>query len=76
MKDDFLDERVRAEDILLGSLGFGEDAKISTIEVTPQGYRGTGTWLGGESFLFECDDELDELQKWALEIMLNSLRPA
>lgn len=66
---DDLSPQARAEDILLGSLGFGEEAKIVTIEKTPEGYRGVGVWPDGEQFQFENDDELDELQLWALKVL-------
>ena len=68
-KDDDLSPQARAEDILLGSLGFGEDAKIITVEQTDRGYRGVGVWPDGEKFQFENDDELDDLQVWALRIL-------
>ena len=67
--DDFLNERTRAEDILLGALGFGEEAKILSIEVTPNGYRGKGRWADGELFNFESDSEPDELEVWALKVL-------
>lgn len=67
---DDLSPEVRAEDILLGSLGYGEDARIVSVEQTPNGYRGIGTWPDGEQFSFESEDELDELQRWALEVLL------
>jgi hypothetical protein len=63
---DDLSPQMRAEDILLGTLGFGEEAKILTIEKTVIGYRGVGVWPDGEKFTFECDEELDSLQEWAL----------
>ena len=68
--DDFLQEKTRAEDILLGSLGFGEEAHIDKISRTESGYRGVGHWLDGETFEFESEDELDELQSWALNVLL------
>jgi hypothetical protein len=68
-KDDDLSPQARAEDILLGSLGFGEEAKIVTVEKTEQGYRGVGVWPDGEEFQFENDDELDDLQVWALRVL-------
>lgn len=68
-RDDDLSPRVRAEDILLGSLGFGEEATILTLEKTAQGYRGVGVWPDGEKFQFENDDELDDLQVWALRVL-------
>jgi hypothetical protein len=66
---DDLSPQTRAEDILLGSLGFGEEAKILTVERTSQGYRGIGVWPDGEKFQFENDDELDALQVWALGVL-------
>lgn len=56
----------RAEDILLGSLGYGEEARIIRVEKTTIGYRGVGAWPDGEQFAFECEEELDALQEWAL----------
>ena len=67
---DDLSPEVRAEDILLGSLGFGEEARIVSVERTADGYRGVGKWPDGEQFEFESDDELYELQRWALEFVL------
>lgn len=64
---DYIDEQERVEDILLGSLGYGEEARIVSIEVTSSGYRGVGRFPDGEQFEFRSDDELDELQRWALE---------
>ena len=69
MKEDFLSEPTRAEDILLGSLGIGEEATIVTVELTAKGYRGRARWTDGEEFPFEYDDEIDEMQRWALEIL-------
>jgi len=70
MADDFLNERTRAEDIILGSLGFGEDARIVTIEAAGTGFRGMGRFADGESFEFESEDELDDLQRWALGVLV------
>lgn len=69
MADDFLSERVRAEDIILGSLGYGEEARLVSIEKTNQGFRGVGAWSDGEKFAFENDDVIDDLQQWALQIL-------
>ncbi|MCB0328644.1 MAG: hypothetical protein KDD70_03240 [Bdellovibrionales bacterium] len=68
-KEDFLEEHVRAADILLGGLGFGEDAQV--IEVTLEGERffGRGKWADGEEFSFESEDEVTDLEKWAIEIL-------
>ena len=72
MGDDFLEERIRAEDIILGGLGFGEEATLLSISSTKDGFEGTGKWPDGEEFSFTCDDqeELSELEKWALAILL------
>lgn len=69
--DDFLDERTRAQDILLGALGFGEEAKILSVLKTECGYAGKGIWPDGEEFDFESTDEPTELELWALDILKN-----
>ena len=69
MKEDCLSERIRAEDILLGSLGFAEEATIVSVEITPSGYQGTAMWQDGEKFKFEYEEEVDDLQRWALQIL-------
>lgn len=69
---DDLSPKVRAEDILLGSLGFGEDARIVSVEQTSSGYRGIGVWSDGSQFSFESDEEPDALQVWALDFLLGS----
>lgn len=74
MKEDFLSEETRADDILLGSLGVAEEATIISIELKRRGYRGIARRPDGEEFLFESDDDLDDLEKWALGII--SKRPA
>jgi len=66
---DDLSPETRAEDILLGSLGYGEDARVVSIERTQNGYRGVGKWPDGEQFTFENDDELGDLENWALELL-------
>lgn len=66
---DDLSPETRAEDILLGSLGYGEEARVVSIERTATGYRGVATWPDGERFTFENDDELGELEIWALELL-------
>jgi len=70
MADDFLSERTRAEDIILGSLGFGQDAKITSIAATAEGFTGQGVFQDGDTFTFENDDELSTLEQWALAILL------
>lgn len=67
-KEDDLSPQMRAEDILLGSLGFGQEARIVKVVQTDSGYRGVGIWPDGEEFSFENDDDLDDLQLWALKV--------
>ncbi|MEN9846282.1 MAG: hypothetical protein RIS36_1429 [Pseudomonadota bacterium] len=69
---DDLSPLVRAEDIILGSLGFGEEARVVSIERTSDGYKGVGRWADGEEFPFESEDEMDELTEWALGLLLES----
>ena len=69
MTEDCLDEQTRAEDILLGSLGLAEDARIVSVERTAEGYRGRAAWSDGEEFEFESDDEPGELELWALRVL-------
>jgi hypothetical protein len=68
-----LDEITRAEDILLGALGFDGDAKIITLVCDAEGYRGTGSWPDGDSFDFSSDWTPDELELWAIEILQKAL---
>lgn len=67
--EEWLEERVRAEDILLGSLGFGEEATVVTVQGDESGYHGLGRWPDGEEFEFYSEDEVDELQLWALQVL-------
>lgn len=68
-KGDGLDKITRAEDILLGSLGFGPEAKIVTVEKVFDGYSGVGIWPDGEEFQFSSEEDLDQLQCWALDVL-------
>lgn len=70
MAEEFLSEKNRAEDILLGSLGYGEDARILSIERTADGFRGLGRYSDGEEFSFKSDYDLDDLDKWALSVLV------
>jgi len=69
MPEDCLDERTRAEDILLGSLGFGEEAKLLSVEKTACGYRGKARFSDGEVFDFESEEEPGNLENWALDVL-------
>lgn len=72
MAEDCLDEKTRAEDIILGALGLAEDAKIISIKRTKDGYTGIAAWSDGEQFPFESEDELTELDEWALSVLLKN----
>lgn len=70
MAESFLNEVNRAEDILLGALGFGEDASIVSVELTDNGfYRGQGRYKDGETFDFVSDLEADDLERWAIGVL-------
>jgi hypothetical protein len=69
MMEQGLDEKTRAEDILLGPLGYGEDAHIIWVERSGRGYCGAGRFSDGEEFEFASAEELSELELWALEVL-------
>ena len=72
MNEDFLSEKIRAEDIILGSLGFGEEAHIISIEKTKDGFSGIAVFQDGEEFSFCSEDELTEFEIWALGVLINN----
>lgn len=67
---ELLKPQQRAEDILLGALGFSEDARIVSIVSTETGFEGKGSYSDGEEFSFNSDGELSPLEKWALEQLI------
>jgi len=74
-QQDDLSPRIRAEDILLGALGFGEHARIVTIHGTNNGYpgyAGVGTWPDGTTFTFESEEPLTALEQWALAVLVGT----
>jgi hypothetical protein len=73
MAEKFLDEKIRAEDIILGTLGFDTEAKIIKIYQTKEGFSGKAQWADGEQFDFQSEDELSELEIWALKILEKEL---
>lgn len=73
VKDNCLDERTRAEDIILGSLGFGEEATIVALEASDGGFKGRGRWPDGQTFDFASEDELSALESWAISVLSLSL---
>jgi len=68
MKEDFLNELTRAEDIILGSVGIDGEAKIIDVELRSTGYAGVARWPDGETSPFAMEEELTDLEKWALEV--------
>jgi hypothetical protein len=69
----FEDESRRAQDILLGALGFGGDARIIELQRdSPKKYSGKAVWEDGEEFNFESDEELQDLELWALTVLLGN----
>lgn len=74
MNKDFLNEHTRAEDILLGALGFDEDAKIIEVSLTSNDhYSGTACWGDGEEFSFLSDTVVTDLERWAVGILSGHL---
>ena len=71
-RDSLEDQTTRAEDIILGALGFGEEAQIISITRTASGFKGGGRWLDGEEFSFENEDELNSLEEWAVTVLLKN----
>ncbi|RME58553.1 MAG: hypothetical protein D6780_06520 [Candidatus Dadabacteria bacterium] len=69
MVEDFLQPKQRAEDILLGSLGYSEEASIVNVEKTESGYKGIGVWKDGVTFTFKSEGPLSSLEEWALSIL-------
>ncbi len=71
MNEDFLsDQKLRAEDILLGSLGFGEEAKLLEIRIENNRYFGKGAFPDGENFDFESEGGLSAAEIWALRVLV------
>ena len=68
-KENCLDQKIRAEDILLGNLGFDTDAKIIEVRLAGPGYAGRAKFSDGEVIDFESTEELSDLERWALEIL-------
>jgi hypothetical protein len=67
---DFLTPERRAEDILLGALGFGEEARIIKVQGAEAGFSGIGEWPDGEQFAFESEEPPTELELWALSVLI------
>jgi hypothetical protein len=63
---ELLQPKQRAEDVLLGSLGFSEGARIISIKRVAEGFAGVGEFSDGEQFDFRSEDELSALERWAL----------
>jgi hypothetical protein len=72
-RDSLENQVLRAEDIILGSLGFGEEARIVSIESCEGGFRGKGEFSDGEVFDFESSEPLSQIEEWALRELLTVL---
>ncbi|MCB0353447.1 MAG: hypothetical protein KDD64_07985 [Bdellovibrionales bacterium] len=70
MQDDFLSERFRAEDILLGGLGFSDEVRLVSLRRTEGGFEGTAKVDQEEPFEFSSEEELTELEEWAVDILI------
>ena len=68
---DVLAPKQRAIDILLGSLGFAEEAELVSIERSTSGYSGTLRFADGEIVPFCSEDNLSELEEWALRVLID-----
>lgn len=75
MKGDLLlDPLVRAEDIILGALGFGEAASLVSIFQNNDGYTGIARFDDGEEVEFQSDGEVSDVERWAIEVILKKPR--
>jgi hypothetical protein len=70
MSNDQVDPKQRAIDVLLGGLGYGEDATILNVKRLNVGYSGEGQFSDGEKFEFNSEDPLTDLEDWALNLLL------
>jgi len=72
MKESWLNEQERAQDIILGSLGFGEDVKLLSFEETSEGFKGIAIFPDGIEIAIENDGELTHLERWALGVLASA----
>jgi hypothetical protein len=73
LSKDSLDSKTRAEDIILGGLGYDGAAKILELVETQSGILGKGIWDDGEEFEFKLEENLSELELWAVKIILTKI---
>jgi len=65
-----LSEISRSEDILLGAMGFSEDARLKRVVVKREEVFLEGSFTSdGETFVSKFDGEFGPLESWALEIL-------
>jgi len=63
------DEAIRAEDVLLGTLGFDLGSRITSLKLTESGYQGHACWQEGDEFSFESQGPLSDLELWAVQVL-------
>lgn len=65
-----LSDLSRAEDILLGAMGYSDDAKLEKVKILGEQIFLNGAFRSdGESFSVKFDCERGKLEDWALEIL-------
>jgi hypothetical protein len=67
--EDFLKPETRANDIILGSLGFASEGRVIVIERYAEGYRGKARFDDGEELEFDSPGPLDQLEEWAIGVL-------
>ena len=69
-ESDELSEISRAEDILLGALGFSDDAKLNKVSLTGDEITLHGIFHSdGEAFRVNYDCERGHLEDWAIAVL-------
>ena len=69
-ESDELSEISRAEDILLGALGYSDDAKLDKISLSGDEITIHGTFHSdGEKFVTIYDCDRGQLEDWAVEVL-------
>lgn len=72
-REDFLAEHQRAEDILLGAIGFGEDATLISLRIEGSIIEGVVRFSDGDIIPFSYEESLSPLEEWALSVLKRSV---